>query len=191
MFSHLDSGWFLWTLIVVLTFLPSALVMRYMVPPSTWAWYRTYASPNTPSSSTFGMVWFILYGLEIPGMALFWRDHPSNNTLWAVGVIFGGLNMLSNALGPISLFGKRNVDEALLFVAFSLVCATIAMSMAYASASYVAAGLLTPQVVWLLFAAFLQYEFTLNFAIGESRRNRTVVAREEEQMVTPSGAPLL
>jgi len=124
---------------------------------SVTTWYPTIAKPAwTPPAWVFGPVWTALYAMMAVAAWLVWRKAGWSRGGRALGIFVTQLAL--NAAWSILFFGMRSpllglIDIALLWIAIVL---TI---VAFARISKVALALLVPYLLWVSFAA------ALNFAI--------------------------
>lgn len=121
-------------------------------------WYSTLVKPQfTPPGLVIGIVWFILFILM--GIALFfvWRNNLLlNNTFIRNAVVVFGAQLIVNILWSAAFFGLRSPEAGLgvISILWVLIFATIAL---FWRISRDAALLLVPYILWVSFAAFLNY----------------------------------
>ena len=122
---------------------------------SVGTWYSTINKPSfNPPSWVFGPVWITLYAMMGISLYLVWR---SGNRSWLVFGVFG-LQLILNALWSILFFGLHS--PGLAFAEIILLWLSIIASIVlFFGTSRPAAYLLIPYVLWVSFAA------VLNFAI--------------------------
>jgi tryptophan-rich sensory protein len=114
------------------------------------AWYDTLDKPSfTPPDATFGIVWTILYVLIAVAGWIAWRatDDPRPTIAWAVQM---ALNLLWTAV----FFGLEAPWPAV-GVIVALIGALIATIAVFRQVAPVAAVLMVPYLLWVLFAAAL------------------------------------
>jgi tryptophan-rich sensory protein len=121
-------------------------------------WYAALAKPSfNPPSWVFGPVWTILFVLM--GIAAFLIWQSSRGALAQrrrEALVVYGLQLLLNVLWSILFFGLQN--PGLAFAEIILLWLAIFVTMrAFARISRVAMWLLAPYIVWVSFAAFLNY----------------------------------
>jgi benzodiazapine receptor len=131
--------------------------------PSVEGWYRTIRKPSfTPPNGVFGPVWTLLYLLMGISLYLIWNKKEHENTSPAVkiqarrAITVFGVQLSLNALWPFLFFGLKSplyglIDIVLLWLA---IIGTIAL---FAPISVAAAVLLIPYLLWVSFAAVLNY----------------------------------
>ena len=128
-------------------------------------WYATLAKPElSPPSWLFGPVWITLYALMGVSLFLIWEINPSEarsgERRRAVALFFIQLSL--NAIWSIVFFGLRSPLGALVVIIF-LWLAIVGTMIAFFKISRPAAYLLAPYLLWVSFAAYLNYSiWTLN-----------------------------
>jgi len=122
-------------------------------------WYATLIRPElAPPNWVFGPVWVTLYLLMGIAAFLVWRkDRRLNKAL-----ILFVLQLVLNSLWSIIFFGMQALGAAFVEIVF-LWLAIIATIIAFQKISRTAAWLLVPYILWVSFAAYLNFAFwTLN-----------------------------
>lgn len=119
-------------------------------------WYVSIAKPAfNPPSWVFGPVWTTLFALMGIAAFLIWKKGlPRRNVRIALGVFIGQL--ILNTLWSIIFFGGQNPGGAFVEIIF-LWLAILATIIAFAKISKPAAWLLVPYILWVSFAAYLNY----------------------------------
>ena len=125
------------------------LVLR----PGTW--YRQLAKPAwRPPDWLFGPVWLLLYiSIAVSGW-LVWRKAEPDEAALALGVY--ALQLLLNGLWSVVFFGLRRPDLAVLEI-LGLWLSIVATIAAFAAVDEWAALLLVPYLLWVSFAALLNF----------------------------------
>lgn len=121
-------------------------------------WYAMLVRPEiAPPNWIFGSVWTSLYLLM--GIALFivWRKGIAAKGVRTALVLFG-IQLVLNALWSAIFFGMQNLGLALIELCL-LWLAIVATSIAFARVSKKAALLLAPYLLWVSFAAYLNFQF--------------------------------
>lgn len=119
-------------------------------------WYPTLDKPSwTPPGWLFGPVWTLLYGMMAVAAWLVWRGGETG-PIRAPLALFA-VQLVLNAAWSILFFGLRSPGAALVDIA-ALALAISATLAAFRRRSGVAAALLVPYLVWVLFAAALNFE---------------------------------
>lgn len=125
--------------------------------PAIDSWYVDLVKPAfNPPNIVFGPVWSILYFLMGISLYLVWREGASVPRVnFAIGIF--GAQIILNTLWSIVFFGMENPGGAL-FVIMLLWIAIVANIFAFVRISKVAAYLLIPYLLWVTFAAVLNFE---------------------------------
>lgn len=129
--------------------------------PAIPTWYATLVKPwFSPPNWVFGPVWVLLYTLMGVSLFLVWGSPQSkerNN-----GLMFFFLQLVLNASWSIVFFGLKNIAGALAVII--LLWLSIAATMhAFRRVSKKASMLLLPYLLWVSYAAMLNYGImTLN-----------------------------
>jgi len=124
--------------------------------PSIAAWYANLAKPNfAPPSWIFAPVWTTLFALMGVSAFLIWkRGLEGKGVKIALGIFIGQLVL--NVLWSIIFFGLRNPFGAFVEIIF-LWLAILATISAFSKISKLAAWLLVPYILWVSFAAYLNF----------------------------------
>ena len=119
-------------------------------------WYATLAKPAlNPPAWIFGPVWTTLYALMGIAVFLIWRAGPDRKNVKIALSFFGG-QLILNALWSVIFFGLHALAAA--FVEIIVLWAAIAYTIAvFLKISRPAAYLLVPYILWVSFAAYLNY----------------------------------
>jgi len=133
-----------------------ALISTPFVDPNM-SWYHTLARPPmVPPDALFGIMWGMLYILlGISAVLVFHKgvDEKKHFAAWLLGV-----QLVLNACWTPVFFGMHNLPLALAVVVLML-AEGFFMHKAFAKHSRVAALLLWPYWLWLLFATYLTAGF--------------------------------
>ena len=126
------------------------------------SWYLILRKPDwTPPSGVFAPVWITLYLLMGVAAFLVWRrglGHEGVRTALALFV----LQLVLNALWSAAFFGARSPLAGLLVIVVLWV-AILATMISFLRVSAGAGLLLVPYILWVSFAAALNWSiFTLN-----------------------------
>lgn len=123
-------------------------------------WYDTLIKSSlTPPDYTFGIVWPILYVLMGVAAFLVWRKGLSwPEVRWALA-IYGG-QLILNGVWSWLFFGRQDPTAALIEIT-ALWLALLTTIFAFARISRVAAWLLVPYLLWISFAAYLNYQIVI------------------------------
>ena len=125
-------------------------------------WYPFIQKPWwTPPSAVFGPVWTVLYLLMGVSAWLIWRDAEGNARRSALLIFV--TQLVLNGTWSYLFFGLRSPGWGALEIVL-LWCSIVATMLAFARISRLAAGLLLPYLLWVSYAA------ALNFAIWNLNR---------------------
>ena len=132
------------------------------------AWYDALKRPKLqPPDWAFGPAWMMIFALSVIAAVIAWRDAPTDGARWGIVALYlvnGALNVFWNVL----FFTRRRPDHALVEVVF-LWLSILAPIVMFWPFSPTAALLLVPYLVWLSFAAYLNYEIVrLNGPFGSA-----------------------
>lgn len=124
--------------------------------PSITAWYANLAKPDfAPPNWIFAPVWTMLFALMGVSAFLIWkRGLKGKDVKIALGIFVGQLVL--NVLWSIIFFGLRNPLGAFVEIIF-LWLAILATISAFSKISKLAAWLLVPYILWVSFAAYLNF----------------------------------
>ncbi len=110
--------------------------------------------PLSPPGWVFPVVWTALYALMAVGAARIWLTEASPARTRALGLFFGQLGF--NFLWPLIFFGLGWFAAALMWLV-ALWALVLWMIAAFEPLDPVAAWLQTPYLLWLTFAAYLNF----------------------------------
>jgi translocator protein len=125
-------------------------------------WFATLSKPEVnPPSWIFGPVWASLYTLMGIAAFLVWqKGWHRKNVKMALGVF--GIQLFLNAVWSVIFFGMQNPGWALADIALLWLAIVWTIAVFY-RISKPAAYLLVPYLLWVSFAAYLNYAiWTLN-----------------------------
>ena len=124
--------------------------------PSIKSWYATLTKPAlNPPAWVFGPVWTTLFALMGIAAFLVWnRGLGSGAVQIAIGLF--AVQLVLNILWSMLFFGWHNPAGAFIDIIF-LWLAILATIIAFAGISGPAAWLLVPYILWVSFAAYLNY----------------------------------
>lgn len=119
-------------------------------------WYAGLAKPAlNPPSWLFGPVWTTLYALMGIAAFLIWKNGWEKKDVKAALGIFG-LQLVLNAVWSIIFFGLKSPGWAFLEIILLWLAIAWAIVLFY-KISRAAAYLLLPYILWVSFAAYLNY----------------------------------
>lgn len=138
----------------------AGIIGTVFTTPSVAGWYPTLVKPAlNPPAWVFGPVWTTLFALMGIAAFLVWKKGLDRKDVKiALGIFLGQLVL--NALWSIIFFGLRSPGGALIEIVF-LWLAIVATIVAFAKISRPAAWLLTPYILWVSFAGYLNYTIWL------------------------------
>jgi tryptophan-rich sensory protein len=120
-------------------------------------WYQDLEKPDwQPPDWLFGPAWTLIFALAAVSGVIAWRSAPTDSSReWVIGLfaINGVLNILWSAL----FFRLHRPDWALIEVAFLWASILLPM-LVFLRWSKAASALLLPYLLWVSFAALLNYE---------------------------------
>lgn len=118
-------------------------------------WYETLNKPTwNPPNWIFAPVWTTLYGLMGIAVWLVWRGGDLKDAQPAIALFF--IQLVLNSLWSVLFFGLQNPGAALIEIVV-LWLAIVATNVSFFRRSMIAGGLMTPYLLWVSFAAFLNF----------------------------------
>ena len=119
-------------------------------------WYQTLTKPTlNPPSWVFGPVWTILFVFMGIAVYLIWKKGLKEKNVRIALYIFIG-QLVLNTFWSIIFFVLQN-PQAAFFEIIALWCMILASIISFAKISRPAAWLLVPYILWVSFAAYLNY----------------------------------
>lgn len=140
----------------------AGVIGSFFTTPSIPSWYANLTkSALTPPSWVFCPVWTTLFALMGIAAFLVWRKGlDRKNVKIALGIFIGQLVL--NTLWSIIFFGLHSPGAAFIEIIF-LWLAILSTIIAFAKVSKPTAWLLVPYILWVSFAAYLNYSiYVLN-----------------------------
>lgn len=123
--------------------------------PNITTWYATLNKPSwNPPNSLFGPVWTLLYAMMAVAGWLVWK-HAGWQAGRAAMIIFA-VQLVLNLAWSFIFFNFHQMGLAFLEIIL-LWLAIVATIVIFSSVSKVAAVLLIPYLLWVSFAAFLNF----------------------------------
>lgn len=128
-------------------------------------WYQTLAKPTlNPPSWVFGPVWTVLYILIGIALFLIWQKVENsfykNNKKTKTALRAFAVQLFLNTTWSIIFFGLQNPGAALVNIIL-LWLAIVWTMFTFHKVSKPAAWLLTPYILWVSFATYLNYSIWL------------------------------
>lgn len=119
------------------------------------AWYRGLTKPwFQPPDWLFAPAWMVLYALN--AVAGWWVWHEGSGSALTIAMVIYGLQLLFNAAWSGLFFGLKRMDWAMGEVLF-LWLSVAATIVAFGAILPVAGAILIPYLVWVSFAAYLNW----------------------------------
>lgn len=143
-------------LIAVLLCEGAGVVGSFFTTPSINSWYATLAKPSfNPPNWIFGPVWTFLFFLMGISLFLIWNERSKGKNI-QTAVLFFFQQLSLNILWSALFFGLHN--PFLAFMEITVLWLSILMTISYfAKIKKTAAWLLVPYILWVSFAAFLNF----------------------------------
>ncbi len=140
----------------VLVCLAAGSVGSFFTLGSVSTWYATIQKPSfNPPNWVFGPAWTMLYILMGVSAYLVWIKGWSRKDVRAALAAFG-LQLFLNLLWSLIFFGAKQIFYAFAEIMFLWLSIVFTMALFY-RVSKNAALLLVPYILWVSFAAFLNY----------------------------------
>lgn len=134
----------------------AGIIGSLFTTPAIPGWYATLTKPTlTPPNWVFGPVWTILFALM--GIALYLvlsKRTTTQKTLWRMGVIFFGIQLVLNIGWSLLFFRLQNPLLAFIEL-IALWLAILATTIIFYKTSKPAGWLLLPYLLWVAFAGYL------------------------------------
>ena len=118
-------------------------------------YYRLHKPQWQPPDWLFGPVWTLIFALAALAGVLYWRRRPNRNDRLQIMAAFA-LNAFLNTLWSLLFFRLERPDLAFYEVGF-LWLSIVLLIVLLVRGSRVSAWLLVPYLVWVSFAAFLNW----------------------------------
>ena len=135
----------------------AALIGSMFTTPNVPTWYATLARPTfAPPDWVFAPVWTALFTLMGISAYLVWREGIDDPGV-KVGLEVFAFQLVVNVTWSAAFFGLRSPLAGLVLIA--LLWALIALNIQkFRQVSKMAAALLLPYIIWVSFAAVLNFE---------------------------------
>lgn len=119
-------------------------------------WFDTIAKPSwNPPDAVFGPVWTLLYLLMGIALWVVWFDKPDGKSKTPAITVFA-VQLLLNFLWSIIFFRMQSIFGALIDIILLDVLIVVTMVL-FSRHSKIAAYLLVPYLLWVLFATYLNF----------------------------------
>jgi benzodiazapine receptor len=134
----------------------AGIIGSVFTAPSIAGWYAGIVKPAiNPPAWIFGPVWTTLFAFMGIAAFLIWKKGLERRDVKiALGIFL--VQLVLNTLWSILFFGLRSPGAALIEIVF-LWLVILATMVAFAKISKPAAWLLLPYIIWVSFAAYLNY----------------------------------
>jgi benzodiazapine receptor len=151
----LDRGsWTSFVPFIVVCF-TAAAIGAIFTTRSVNTWYVQLRRPEwTPPNWVFGPVWTILYMMMAVSAWLVWRSSTLSETGAALALF--GMQLVLSFLWSVVFFGLRRIGAAFgeILILWTMIVAT---AVAFLPISLLAAWLLIPYLLWVMFASYLNF----------------------------------
>jgi translocator protein len=139
---------------LLLSFAPGIAGMHWTPSGNENAWYNTLVHPAfTPASWVFPVVWTTLYFLL--GTAFYQIiKHPHKSTDKLVGIELFIVHVILNGAWSYVFFGQHLVELGAVII-IALIITAFMMSQVFAKINLRASKLVTPYIIWLFCALYL------------------------------------
>lgn len=155
--SQLRMSLFRWALFVI----PIIMFLGFLsgtISGSTEenGWYQTLIKPDIqPPGWVFGVVWPTLYFLMGLAFAMILHARGARYRGLAIGLF--AAQFLTNLTWSPIFFGQHKVSTAF-FIILTMLAVAIATTIAFGQVRKAAAWLMVPYLVWISFAAILNFQ---------------------------------
>lgn len=120
-----------------------------------FSWYNTIAKPAlTPPASVFPPVWTVLYIMIGLSFIFYIKDGIKKEDTLALTFFF--VQLILNLLWSPVFFGLHNIKLAMIIVILMIIF-VLATIICFYKKSKPAAFLLIPYLIWISFAAYLNF----------------------------------
>jgi len=143
---------------------------------SVGPWYRALRKPSwNPPDWAFGPAWTIILGLAAWAGVLAWTNAPDAATRALVATLYA-VNIVLHMLWSPLFFNLKRPDWALIEVPF-LWLSILALIVGVSPISALAGWLLAPYLLWVAFAAYLNWVIVrMNPEIGSASAARNAAS---------------
>ncbi|MEO8447004.1 MAG: TspO/MBR family protein [bacterium] len=140
----------------------AGVIGTFFTMDSIPTWYAALNKPDfNPPNWIFGPVWIFLYLLMGISLFLVWRENLKNDHVKSAFMIFM-IQLVLNTLWSIVFFGMQSITGGLIIILLLWIFIILTI-IKFRKVSAVASMLLIPYLLWVTFAAVLNfYIFKLN-----------------------------
>ena len=122
-------------------------------------WYKTLNKPAlTPPDYVFTPAWLFLYVLIVLSLIVFKNANSVQNK--TAGYVYFTIQIVLNFLWTPVFFALHNIVLSFTIICFLTIFVVLNIIEFY-KVSKISAALLVPYVVWICFAAYLNYGFMM------------------------------
>lgn len=147
--------WWLLALCIIICEL-TGIISALLSNTSDNPWFDTIAKPSwNPPDAVFGPVWTTLYLLMGIALWVVWFDKPDGKSKAPAITVFA-VQLLLNFLWSIIFFRMQSISGALIDIIILDVLIVVTMVL-FSRHSKIAAYLLIPYLMWVLFATYLNF----------------------------------
>lgn len=119
-------------------------------------WYYNLTKPElTPPPMVFQIIWPLLYLMIAISLIIYLKKTPKIQR--PLGIVFFSTQLLLNFLWPQIFFKMTSIGGALIILSLLIVTVFYTIII-FKKTSKIAAALLTPYLLWILFAWYLNFE---------------------------------
>jgi len=134
----------------------AGIIGSFFTTPAIPNWYATLAKPSfTPPDSVFAPVWTTLFLLMGISLFLIWQKWGYIDTMQQALILFG-IQLLLNILWSVIFFGLHSPLAAFIEIIFLWISIALTI-MVFFTISRIAGILLVPYILWVSFAAVLNF----------------------------------
>jgi translocator protein len=136
-------------------FTVSFIASKFTTSSVSSKWYQCIKPAFTPPDSVFPVVWTILYILLAISLGRTLLLPNSSNKYWLLG--FYAYNLIQNIMWPFYYFDLHQVQVAMVVLVELIISTLVIISQSYRLLPAWVGHILIPYVLWLMFAATLNY----------------------------------
>ena len=136
----------------------AGFIGSFFTAPAIPEWYEKLVRPSfAPPNWIFAPVWTTLFIMMGISLFLVWQTSREFDTKRPAVISFG-IQLLLNMLWSVLFFGLRSPSAAFVEIIFLWISIAITIALFF-KLSRIAAILLLPYILWVSFAAFLNFSF--------------------------------
>lgn len=141
---------------ILLSFAPGIFGAIWSPSGGNSDWYNTLTkTPLTPDGWVFGVVWPVLYLMLGIALYLVIKDKKKNELINA-GTIMFGIHIILNGLWSFIFFGQHLIILGAVTI-LALIIVSCIMQKKFISENKYACWLISPYLLWLMFALYLNF----------------------------------